>query len=63
MQEKIVLEQLKEQFYKAEGKTQLLDVFKKLVRLEAHCLASNNGSIREVGYKAQTLQTRIENKL
>lgn len=63
VEEKIVLEQLKEQFYNAKGKTQLLDVFKKLVILEIRCLASDNGSVREIGYKAQTLQTRIENKL
>lgn len=61
--EQEVLERLKRDIAASKNKSQLLNIFRKLVVLEYKCLQSKDKALRTTAYQAQILQADIETKI
>lgn len=61
--EQEVLEQFKRDIATSKNKSQLLNIFRKLVILEYKCLQSKDKTLRTIAYQTQILQADIETKI
>lgn len=59
----IMIKDYKDMSMEINNIIELLDLFKKTVTLELHCLNSEDRDMRLVGYDAQYIQQLIESKL